>query len=533
MFEAAELGRTIPAAEYKRRVPIVREALLLAQSKLREADLSVVLLISGVDGAGKGAVENSLNAWMDPRWMVTRAFGEPTQEERERPPYWRFWRALPARGQIALFLSAWYSKPLLDRAYGASAEELELALDEIIGFEKLLTDDKTAMLKIWLHLSKSEQEKRFKRLEKDKLQRWQVTKTDWKHWRMYESFVEAAERIIARSSTGAAPWHIVEGIDSHYASLQVADLLLDTIDSRLADAPADEFRSSRARACGSSDVEAASGRDVGWADREPTILSTLDMSRTLPKKAYQQQLALHQGRLHDLQRRALQAGISTVIIFEGWDASGKGGVIRRINAAVDSRAVKVIPVGIPTDEESAHHYLWRFWRRIPRAGRMAIFDRSWYGRVLVERVRGLASEQEWRRAYAEINLFEQQLVQYGIVLLKFFLYITPEEQLQRFRDRENTAYKRWKLTDEDWENRQQWSDYELAVHDVVERTSTHVAPWFLVAADDKRYARVTVLDRICQTLDKHIQGANSSENAPQRKHKDNNKGKGKGKGGDP
>ena len=526
MFEAAELGRRVSKAEYKRRVPILREALLEAQCRLREDDFSVILIIGGVDGAGKGAVENALNTWIDPRWMVTHAFDEPTQEERERPAYWRFWRALPARGQIALLLSAWYSKPLLDRAYGAPAEKLEAALDEIIGFEKLLTDDKTVLLKIWLHLGKVEQKKRFKRLEKDDLQRWQVTETDWKHWQMYDHFVAAAERTITRTSTGAAPWHIVEGADSNYASLHVAQLLLSTIESRIEKQNQQQELQPQAQGFESPEsVGSQAAQGPSAPDRPLTVLSTVDMSCKLSSAEYTKLLAIHQGRLNELQRRAVDEGTSSILVFEGWDAAGKGGTIRRINAAVNSRTVKVHPVSMPTDEESAHHYLWRFWRCVPRAGRMAILDRCWYGRVLVERVNAFATESEWRRAYAEINLFEQQLVQHGIVLLKFFLHITPEEQLRRFRERENTPYKRWKLTDEDWRNRNHWDDYEIAVHDIVERTSTAAAPWILVAANDKRHARIKVLEHICKALDERVSTSAASGSTPSRKRKKAKKNK--------
>ena len=453
----------------------------------------------------------------DPRGAPAPAVPR-AHSRRSRRPRAPLPRAVPARGKIALLLSAWYSKPLLDRAYGASTKDLEIALDEIIGFERLLTDDGTAILKIWLHLGKAEQEKRFRRLEKDELQKWRVTETDWKHWKMYDRFVAAAERIISRSSTGAAPWHIVEGVDSRYASLHVADLLLQTIESQL------DQRWHHERRPQSPD-SGSSVRDVGkltLSDARParasTILSTLDMSHVLSKKKYKELIATQQGRLHDLQRAAVQRGIASVIVFEGWDAAGKGGTIRRINAAVDSRTVTVIQVGMPTDEERAHHYLWRFWRHIPRQGRMAIFDRSWYGRVLVERVHGFATEEEWHRAYAEINLFEQQLVEHGIVMLKFFLHITPEEQLRRFHERENTPYKQWKITDEDWRNRDRWDDYELAVHDVVERTSTQSTPWTLVEANDKRYARVTILEHICTVLSDRL-GAGADKTARPRTNK--------------
>ncbi len=224
------------------------------------------------------------------------------------------------------------------------------------------------------------------------------------------------------------------------------------------------------------------------------------MGLSLDKTRYREKLARAQAKLNQLHRKALERGVSTVLVFEGPDAAGKGGAIRRLTAALDARHVQVIPIAAPTDEERAHHYLWRFWRHLSRAGRVTIFDRSWYGRVLVERVEGFASEEEWRRAYAEINDFEEQLIEHGTVLRKFWLHITKEEQLARFQAREKTPYKRWKLTDEDWRNRERWDDYAAAVNDMVEQTSTKKAPWVLVEGNDKRFARVKVATTVCEAM---------------------------------
>ena len=193
-----------------------------------------------------------------------------------------------------------------------------------------------------------------------------------------------------------------------------------------------------------------------------------------------------------------------ICVFEGNDAAGKGGAIRRITRSLDARFYRVIPVGAPAEEERAQPYLWRFWRHLPRQGRFTIFDRSWYGRVLVERVEELCSEHDWMRAYTEINEFEEQLINHGTILTKFWLAITPEEQLQRFQAREETGYKRFKITDEDWRNRARWPDYERAVCDMVDRTSTEYAAWSLVEANDKRHARIKVLRTLCENLEKNL-----------------------------
>jgi polyphosphate:AMP phosphotransferase len=498
MFETAELGQTVSKKEYREREPILREQLLEAQGELRRASFPVIVLFAGVDGAGKGETANLLSEWMDPRGMVTRAFDAPSQEEAERPEFWRYWRDLPPRGRIGMFLSAWYHDPLLRKVYRKIDDErYDDRLDEIVSFERTLADDGALILKFWMHLGRQAQRKRLKALEKDPLQHWRVTKKDWEHWKLYDRFVGAAERLIMRTSTGQAPWTIVEGVDPRFRSLEVGTILLEGIRRRLAD----EATLSAVR---TSKESRSSSPEPAASVHPTTILSRLDMHKRLAKRTYQAKLHELQGRLNLLHHDAREKKLSTILVFEGWDAAGKGGAIRRITAALDARAFQVISIAAPTDEERDHHYLWRFWRHLPRAGRVTIFDRSWYGRVLVERVEGFATEKEWRRAYAEINDFEQQLIDHGVVLVKFWIHITKEEQEARFKAREETPYKRWKMSDEDWRNREKWDAYDVAVNSMIERTSTRIAPWNLVQGNDKRYARIKVLDVVCDNLERSL-----------------------------
>ena len=495
MFEAAELGREIPKDEYKARVPTIRTELLEVQRQLTGARFPVIVVFGGVDGAGKGEIVNLLNEWMDPRWIVTRAYGEPSDEESERPEYWRYWRDLPRKGRIGLFLSSWYSRPILDRVYRRSrGADFDKELDRIAAFERTLTDDGALILKFWMHLGKRAQKERLRRLEKDSLTRWRVTTLQWQHWREYGRFIAAAERALQRTSTVDAPWAIVEGVDEAYRSLTVATTIRDAIRRAV-----EQKRGEKPT------LKLVAGTGKPARDKEtpadgPTILSSLDMSQAIAKKAFGKDLEKYQGRLNRLQQKAQAKGISTIMVFEGSDAAGKGGAIRRITAALDSRSYQVIPIAAPTDEERAQHYLWRFWRHLSRAGRVTIFDRSWYGRVLVERVEGFAAEPEWKRAYSEIGDFEEQLVEHGIVLIKYWVHITKDEQLRRFKAREKERYKQWKLTDEDWRNREKWADYERAVNEMVERTSTRLAPWTLVEGNDKYFARLKVLKTACDSL---------------------------------
>ncbi len=503
MFEAAELGRKVPREEFDKAVPKLRMELLALQQRLRLADFPVVIVFAGVDGAGKHETVNLLNEWMDPRWIITHAYGKPSEEESERPEFWRYWRDLPPKGKIGIFLSSWYSRPVLERVHGESDQALfDETLDNIVTFEKMLCDDGTLLLKFWMHMSRKAQAKRFKELERDPLESWRVTAKDWKNWRKYGRFVTAAERAIMRTSTGQAPWTIVEGVDERYRYLTIATVVRDAIRKQLV--AAEERKAAAAAPAKKQAVKKKASREEVSFAKGPTILQSLDMTQSLTRAAYSTELKKQQGRVNRLFRKAKDKGISVILVFEGWDAAGKGGAVRRLTAALDAHDYQIIPIAAPSDEEKAHHYLWRFWRHLSRAGRVTIFDRSWYGRVLVERVEGFATEQEWMRAYAEINHFEEQLVQHGIVLVKYWLHITNAEQYRRFKERETTSYKKWKLTDEDWRNREKWDAYEQAVNDMTERTSTHLAPWTLVEANDKLFARVKVLRTLADRLEKAV-----------------------------
>ncbi len=508
MFEAAELGRAVSREEFKAREPILLGELLEVQSRLRAAAaFPVIIVFAGVDGAGKGETVNLLNAWMDPRWIVTQAFGEPSDEEMERPEYWRFWRALPPRGRIGLFLSSWYSRPVLDRVYRRlSKDAFDERLHRIVEFEQTLAADGALILKFWMHLGKAAQKKRLTSLEEDPSRRWRVDRLAWKHWRMYSKFIGAAEQAIRETNRADAPWTIVEGADARYRSLTVGEAIRDAIRARLAEIPP----AGKRPPASPPPVTAASRQSAGRASskRAPlvSILSSLNMTKTVSAEKAAARIQEEQGRLNLLERQARVAGVSTILVFEGWDAAGKGGAVRRVTAALDARDYRIIPVAAPTDEERAQHYLWRFWRHLGRAGLVTIFDRSWYGRVLVERVEGFATEKEWMRAYAEINQFENQLARHGIVLVKYWLHVTADEQLRRFTERQSTPYKRWKLTDEDWRNRERWDAYEQAVNDMIERTSTREAPWTLVEANDKNLARIKVLKTASDRLERALGG---------------------------
>lgn len=488
MFESAELGHKIEKDAYRKELPVLREGLLDAQIDLLQTrKFPVIILIAGVDCAGKGETVNVLNEWMDPRHIETHALRALTDEEQEHPPLWRYWRALPPKGKIGIFLGTWYSSPLVENVYGTIRNaELDQRLERNIRFEKMLCDEGALILKFWLHLSRDQQKKRLKSLESDPKTRWRVTETDWKNFKLYERFRLVSERMLRATSSADSPWIIVEGSDPRYRYLTIGKVLLQSLKQRL-------------DACGEK-PSTEPFPPITTAIDGVRIIQTLDLTRKIGKKEYQDELEKWQGKLNLLSRHDHFEKISVVVLFEGNDAAGKGGNIRRITQALDARSYRIIPVAGPTDEERAQPYLWRFWRHLPRRGRFAMFDRSWYGRVLVERIEGLCSHADWMRAYGEINDFEEQLVRHRTVIVKFWLAISKEEQFKRFKEREKISFKRFKITDDDWRNREKWDDYEMAVCDMIDRTSTEIAPWTLVEANDKNYARIKVLKTLCEAI---------------------------------
>jgi polyphosphate:AMP phosphotransferase len=495
MFESAELGHEISKERYDEEEPKLRSELIAAQYELvKTKGFRVVILIAGVDGAGKGEALNLLNEWMDPRHLQTNAMRPITEGLEGRPQMWRFWRPLPAKGAGAIFVGSWYTQPLLERVYGETKEaELDQQIDDIVKFERMLAAEHTVLLKFWLHLTKEQQRKRFKHLEKHKKTAWRVTDTDWKHLAIYKKFQSVAQHLLRATSTAEAPWTIIEGKDERYRNLAIGTKILQTLRVRLdADAKREQEPAPTPEPAPPPPVQSIDG---------VTVLDRLQLDHPTEKSDYEDELAGLQGRLNLALRHKRFPKLSVVAVFEGSDAAGKGGAIRRLTQALDARQYDVIPIAAPNGEEKARPYLWRFWRQVPERGRLAIFDRSWYGRVLVERVEGFCAVPDWSRAYGEINDFEEQLHANRTIVVKFWLQVSKEEQLRRFEERKVTPHKQHKITDEDWRNREKWDAYNVAVCEMIERTSTEHAPWKLVGANNKYFARLEVLRTMVKAIE--------------------------------
>jgi len=399
------------------------------------------------------------------------------------------------------FLERSAAGPGDDRVEGRCSREAWFhAYQEINQTEEMLTNDGVLIVKFWLHISKKQQKKRLKKAETDPYFRYEVMQRDWEKHKLYDDYLIAVEEMLERTSSHVAPWVIVESGDKRYCRMKIFQVLSESIVNAINRKKKNKSAKKLVDAAGGN-----GGLSVPVLEEMPTILDKVDLSLTMDEETYDEEKRKLQVKLREMQYEAMTRGIPLIVIYEGWDAAGKGGSIRRLTATLDPRYYDVIPVSKPTPEEHVRHYLWRFWQSIPPAGKMTIFDRSWYGRVLVERVEGFATEEEWRRAYQEINEFELQLYNSGMGIVKFWIHISPEEQLNRFESRQNDPHKSWKLTDEDWRNREKWDQYREAVDEMIKRTSTTYAPWRIIEGDSKQYARVRAMREVIAAWEESIE----------------------------
>lgn len=487
MLESCDLNRRLGRDEYRERWATLELRLGELQRATREHQIPVVLAFEGWDAVGKGTAIGRLVHALDPRGYRVHPISAPMENEALRPPMWRFWLTLPSRGSWAIFDRSWYGRVLVERVDKRVPKRTwQWAYESIRRFERQWIDDGGVMIKFWLHMSVEEQARRLKKLERDPVLAWKVTKEDRRHHAQYGKYRKAVEDAIAETSSHDAPWIVIPAHDKRVAAVAIGDQVVQRVEEALTrrHAPPQPVAHS---------TEAA-------AD----VLSAQDMSIALERPRYEKQLPKLQRRLQRLEHAMYTKRMPVVIVYEGWDASGKGGSIRRMTRELDPRGYEVIPVAAPEGDEAKHHYLWRFWRHVPKAGHMTLFDRSWYGRVLVERVEGFAPEAAWQRAYREINEFEEELIRGGTVVVKFWFHITPEEQLARFERRQSIREKQWKITEEDWRNRAKWDAYAAAVSDMIAHTSTPNAPWIVIEGNDKLHARVKTLRAVCDAIESRL-----------------------------
>ncbi len=475
----------IEKAEYKAREESLRLRLLALQKELAVSNRGILILMNGVEGSGKGETTRKLLEWLDARGIETNAFWTAQGEEAEHPPLWRFWQKIPARGRIGIFFGSWYTQPIIDRVFKRiGKEDFEKSLSEIRHLEEMLIAEGIILIKFWMYLSLDAQKTIAKERKAKAATRWRISSLARKFARKRKRFQKVDLEILEQTHTTTAPWTIIDAASERSRELAAGEVLAERMRHALHPAGTAEPQ-VRPR----------------WKAAQRNFIADLDQTKNIEDNAYKTELEELTIRVASLSDRLSSSKQSLLFVFEGPDAAGKGGAIRRVIAGIDPRHYRVIGVAAPTDEEKARPYLWRFWRNTPRDGKIHFFDRSWYGRVLVERIEKFCTENEWQRAYLEINDFELALHHAGVTVRKFYLATTQDEQLARFKDREITPYKQYKLTEEDWRNRDKWHAYEKAACDMFANTSTAHAPWVLVEANNKNHARIKVMRHVVEAFE--------------------------------
>ena len=490
MLNNVDLEATVDKKEYEEEFVLCADKMGSLQRKLRDAGVPVIILFEGWHGSLRGTLINRLLSALDSRGYKVHSASKTRKEHENKPYFAQFWEKLPPKGAFSIYNSSWYYPQLEQEMQGIghkTTDQNDLSYDDVNVYERQLTDDGYLVIKFFLHISQQKQKKNLEKLEKIFGKDWHEVNTENDWYGTYEEYYQAYEIMLAATNKINSKWHIVSAEDLRYAQLAVFKVLFAEIEA---------FLHRR--------VELPKKDKEGAVKAIPNILGSADLSLSVDREIYKDELKKYQKRLRTLQFELYKSKIPSVIVFEGWDASGKGGVIRRLTSFLDPLGYQVIPVSEPNIVEKQYHYLWRFWRNLPRPGEITIFDRSWYGRVLVERVEGFADTSEWQRAYREINETEEQWVKHGVVLAKFWLQIDKDEQYQRFEDRENNPNKVWKITKEDWRNREKWDEYEMAVNEMLFRTSTDYAPWIVVEANSKYYARLKVLSKLVDLFEKAL-----------------------------
>ena len=496
MLEKVDLKREIPHETFKAEAGPLEESLASLDGPMKEAGLPVVILFEGWGGAGKGRAISRLILNFDPRWFTVVNTQPPTPLERREPAMWRHWLTLPEAGQMSIMDRSWYQEVGTLRLEDKVDDLTNLRhMNEINSFERGLTDNGYLIIKFFLHITEKEEKARFDELLSSKETAWRVTEDDLRRCRHYKKYYDAFDQMLEYTNTPYAPWHVISGMNDDVRTLDIFRIVNDSVRDALT------LRKEQKAAAQTPSGVVLPG-DYHFVPMPK--LADVDLSKTLDEDKYKKKLKKEQERLADLHNRIYRRKVPVIIVYEGWDAAGKGGNIKRVAEALDPRGYQVVPVAAPSREEKNRHYLWRFWRNLPRDGHVAVFDRSWYGRVMVERIEGFCTPADWQRAYREMNEFERQLYDWGAVVVKFWLQIDADEQLRRFQERQNTPAKQWKITDEDWRNREKWPQYETAVNEMLQYTSTDFAPWHIIEANDKKFARVKTLEIINDAIEARL-----------------------------
>lgn len=475
-------------AELEERLKAANEKLAGQQMMIKERGLPVLVLFEGWGTAGKGSVLGKVIRNIDPRFFKVAAMDVPTQEERRKPFLYRYFVKIPEAGKFMFLDSGWMDEVTGECLDGVLREkDYKKKIESVKRFERQLTDNGYLVMKFFFHISQKEQKKRIDALKSDKNTSWRVGEKDSWQNRHYDKCLSVFDRYLNDTNLPADPWYIIDAKSRKWAQLQVLETLVSGIDTALKN----------------SAMAVPLLQNVFPLERMPK-LDEIDLDKAVTQEEYRAELDRLQERLGHLHNKLYRKKVPVIIAYEGWDAAGKGGNIKRITEALDPRGFEVHPIASPEPHEKARHYLWRFWNRLPKTGHIAVFDRTWYGRVMVERLEGFCRENDWQRAYNEINEFERELADWGAVIIKFWVQIDKDTQLARFNERQNTPAKQWKITEEDWRNREKWDLYEGAVNEMLQKTNTTYAPWHILESNDKRYARLKALRIVIESIEKAL-----------------------------
>ena len=477
-----------------RKIEEQGEELAYLQRKARELGIPVLVVVEGLSAAGKGTIINQMIQPLDPRGFKVSCIASPNRDEQLRPFLWRFWRRTPSAERMAIFDRSWYRSLLDAKINGIISEaDLKKAYADVRNFERQMRDGGTIILKFFLEISKKEQAIRLAALQSNPATAWRVSDSVLQRHGRYKDYQDAVEEMFKETDIeDQSPWIKIPSKNTKDATLKVLTKMVTALSKRVKEVKD-----------GKPPLTASKRLSRPYFRNAPSLAGA-DLSHNLSKEVYREMLGVRQRKIQDLHHEVYRLRIPVVIVYEGWDAGGKGGNIRRLTERMDPRGYEVIPISAPNDVEKVHHYLWRFWTEFPKAGHVTIFDRSWYGRVLVERVEGFCSETEWKQAYREINEMEENFRHFGTALVKFWVQIDQDEQLRRFQAREQNARKKWKLNEEDWRNREKWKPYEDAVNEMFLRTHAPQAPWTIIEGNCKRYARIKALDVVIDAIESKI-----------------------------
>lgn len=491
MLDKIDTTKKIDKADYKEEIDRLEEKLNELHQKIQQLKIPVMLVFEGWSAAGKGTLINKILRPLDPRYFNVYTMNRVSEESSMRPILWSYWTKTPSGGRITIFDKSYHriTLPKGNEKWHTTEKERAGFYYDINAFEQQLANNGTLIIKYFIHISRQEQKKRIEELLKNPSSSWRIDQGDIKQNKEYDTYLSLFDNMILETNNEISLWNIIEGDDTRYAAIKVLKILIDRLEYAI-NSKTSDYRMppeySRAELPNVSALEKA------------------DLSKTISDKDYKEKLKFYQKKMRDLGYKMYAKRKSAVIVYEGWDAAGKGGNIKRLTGELDPRGYEVIPIAAPTSDDLDHHYLWRFWNKMPKDGHLTIFDRSWYGRVMVERVEGLCTEDEWKRAYKEMNDMERHIYNNDTLIIKFWIHIDKDEQLKRFNIRQNNPLKQYKITDEDWRNREKWEHYEKAVDEMLIRTDTDYAPWIVVESNSKKYARIKVLEIVCDMMEKHL-----------------------------